>query len=223
MSVARGSQNAGHFYSNIVMPQKVDVSFAVTATNGLGVTSVKSNGWVHNVFMHTSTTPTANGGVTNPNPASGIIVVQMKQNYNVFLGSRWNIQAPTTGAALTSVVANVSYVINAVGTTTQAQWQTAGLFPGFTAAIGQAFVAAASAPLGGTGSVKAVAASSVAGIEVFGDPNSQISNSDIAANHGSLVFLQVLDYAGVLVAPTAASIVNLSLYFDRSSVTVDGL
>lgn len=223
MSVARGGQNAGHYYSNIVMPQEVDVTFTVTVTNGLGVTSVKSNGWVHNVFMHTSTTPTANNGVTNPNPASGIIIVQMKQNFNVFLGSRWNIQAPTTGSTVTALTANTAYVINSVGTTTQAQWNTAGLPPGFTPAVGQAFIAKSTASLSGTGNVKAVAASSVASVELFGDPSTEIANSSIETNSGAYFYFQVLDYAGALVAPTAASVMNMSLYFDRSSVTVDGL
>lgn len=223
MSKARGGQNAGHFYSNITMPQEVDVTFTVLATNGLGVSSVKSNGWVNNVFMHTSTTPTANNGVTNPNPASGIIIVQLKQNFNVFLGSRWNIQAGLTGSDLTSVTTNVAYEITAVGTTTTAQWVTAGLPVGFTPAVGQTFIAAGSVSLGGTGTVKAFAASSVASIEVFGDPSTMLNNSNIGSNSGAYIFLRALDYAGSLVAPTASSIINLSLLFDRSSVTIDGL
>lgn len=223
MANARGGQNAGHYYSNITMPQEIDVSFTVTATNGLGVTSVKSNGWVQNVFMHTSTTPTANNGVTNPNPANGIIIVQLKQNYNVFLGMKWDIQVPTTGGTVTSLTANTAYVINSVGTTTQAQWVTAGLPVGFTPAVGQPFIAAATASLSGSGNVKAVSNSSVASIEVFGDPNTLIANQSIEANAGAYLFLRCLDYAGSLVAPTASSLINLALLYDRSSVTIDGL
>jgi hypothetical protein len=215
--------NAGHYYSNIVMPQEIDLSFTVDATNGLGITGLKSNGWANNVFMHTSTTPSANNGVTNPNPAAGIIIVQLKQNFNVFLGMRWNVQAPTTGGTVTSLTTNTAYVINSVGTTTQAQWNTAGLPAGFTPAVGQTFIAAATASLSGSGNVKAVAASSVASIEVFGDPSTMLSNSAIATNSGAYLYFQVLDYAGALVAPTASSVINLGLYFDRSSVTVDGL
>ena len=225
MANARGGQNAGHYYSNITMPQEVDASFTVAASDsgGLGITGLKSNGWVQNVFMHTSATPGANNGVTNPNPASGIIIVQLKQNYNVFLGMDWNVQAPTSGGTVTSLTQNTAYVINSVGTTTQAQWNTAGLPVGFTPAVGQPFIAAATASLSGSGNVKVVAASSVASMEVFGNPNTEISNQSIETNAGAYVFLQVLDYAGALVAPTASSVVNLRLYFDRSSVTIDGL
>jgi len=223
MSQARGGQNAGHYYSNITMPQEVDVTFTVAATNGLGVTSVKSNGWVNNVFMHTSTTPSANNGVTNPNPADGIIIVQLKQNYNVFLGARWNIQVPNTGSELDTSVANTAYVITTVGNTTTAQWVTMGLPVGFTPAVGQTFIAAASATITGTGRFKAVANSSVASIEVFGDPNAMLNNVNVGANSGAYIYLRALDYAAALVPPTAGSIINLSLLFDRSSVTIDGL
>lgn len=205
------------------MPQEIDLSFAVTVGNGLGITSLKSNGWVRNVFMHTSTTPTANDGVTNPNPASGIIIVQLKQNFNVFLRSAWSVMSPTTGGAVTTTVANTTYTIGVVGTTTLAQWQAVGLRPGFTPTVGQAFTATVSQAIGGSGSVLAVGTSTVGGIEVIGLPNAQIANSNIASNGGAYVFLQALDYAGALVAPAAGSVINLALFFDRSSVTIDGL
>ncbi len=199
------------------------MQFSVLATNGLGVSSVKSNGWVNNVFMHTSTTPTANNGVTNPNPAAGVVVIQLKQNFNVFLGASVSFQAPVTGGAVTTTVANTSYVVDVLGTTTTAQWVAVGLPVGFTPAVGQAFVATASQAIGGTGSVKAVGTAGVAGFEVFGVANAELANGSIAANSGAYVYLQLLDFAGALVAPTDASIANVRLYFDRSSVTVDGL
>lgn len=221
MSVARGGNRL--FLSNITELQQVQISFTVTATNGLGVTSVKSNGWVNNVFMHTSTTPTANGGVTNPNPAAGIAIVQLKQNFNVYLGLGYSFQAPGTGGAVTTTVANTSYIIGVLGTTTVAQWNAVGLPKGFTPAVGQAFTATASQAIGGTGSVLAVGVSAVASAEVFGLPNTMLSNSSIAANSGAYVYVQFLDFAGALIAPTAGTIVNLRLYYDRSLVTIDGL
>lgn len=223
MSLARGGQNAGHYYSNITTPQEIDVSFVVTPTNGLGITSLKSNGWVERVFMHTSTTPTATNGVTNPNPASGVALIQLKQNFNVFLGMSWSAQAPVTGGAVTTTVATTTYIISVLGTTTAAQWTAVGLPAGFTAAVGQVFTATASQAIGGTGSVKAVGNSAVAAVEIIGNPNSQIANSSIEANSGAYLALQFFDYAGALVAPTATTIMNLRLFFDRSSVTIDGL
>lgn len=222
MSVARGGQSQ-FYYTNINQPQEVFVTFTVDSTNGLGVTSVKSNGWVNNVFLHTSTTPSANNGVTNPNPAAGVGIIQLKQNFNVFLGSRWNMRAPTTGGTVTSLTTNVAYVINSVGTTTQAEWNTAGLPKGFVPAVGQAFIAAASASLSGSGNVKAVGKSGIAAIDVFGDPSTEIANSSISKYSGAYVFFQMLDFANALAAPTDGSVVNMSLFFDRSSMTIDGL
>ena len=223
MSVARGSQNAGHYYSNIVMPQEIAVSWVVDETNGLGITSLKSNGWVRNVFMHTATTPSANDGVTNPNPAAGIAVIQLKQNFNVFLGMNYVFQAPQTGGAVTSTVAETSYIIRALGTTTAAEWLAVGLPAGLTAAVGQSFVATATQAIGGTGSVSAVGSSGIVSAEVMGVPNASISNDNIAANGGAYVMVQFLGSASTKAAPTAGCVVNLRLFFDRSSVTVDGL
>lgn len=121
MSVARGFPNAGHFYSNIVKPIKIDLSFAVTPTNGLGVTSLKSNGYVRNVFMHTSTTPASNDGYLNPNPANGYALIQMKQSFNKYLGGLSSMVSPLTGSNLsisgTPLTAGLPYVITAVGAT----------------------------------------------------------------------------------------------------------
>lgn len=225
MSLARGSQNAGHYYSNIVMPQEIAVSFVVNPADsgGVGITSLKSNGWAERVFMHTSATPGVVGGVTNPNPASGYAFIQLKQNFNVFLGMDYVILSPTTGAALTSVVTNTTYVINALGTTTTAQWNAVGLPKGFTPAVGQSFVATATQAIGGTGSVKVQTVSGIMSIELIGDPNASISNTNIATFQGAYLMAQFLNTSGVATAPTASTVIDLRLYFDRSSVTIDGL
>lgn len=123
MSVARGFPNAGHFYSNIVKPIKIDCNFIVDATNGngLGVRSIKSNGYVRNVFMHTSATPGPGEGLTNPNPASGYCLIQMKQNFNVYLGGFSGFVSPVTGSNITVASSSVltigsPYIITVVGT-----------------------------------------------------------------------------------------------------------
>ncbi len=117
MSVARGlGQNGGHFYSNITQPVNVDVQFTVTPTNGLGITSLKSNGYVRNVFMHTSTTPTSNDGALNPNPPDGYALVQLNNNFNKFLGAFLTTQAPNGAGQMASTTANTVYVIGSPGT-----------------------------------------------------------------------------------------------------------
>lgn len=225
MSVARGSQNGGHYYSNIVMPQEVGMQFVVNAADagGLGITGLKSNGWVRNVFMNTSQTPgVGHDSVTNPNPAAGNILIQLKQNFNVFYGMDWNAQAVVTGAALTSITNHVTYQIVTVGTTTAAQWVTAGVPVGVTAAAGLSFNAIATASIGGTGTVKAVTNSGVDSIQVVGNPTLATSSS-IGSYGGLYVILQTLGSGLALANPTDTTVLSIRLSFDRSSVTVDGL
>ena len=225
MSVPRGGANGGHYYSNIVMPQEIDIQFTVNAadTGGLGVTGIKSNGWVRNVFMHTSATPgTGTDSVVNPNPATGQGIIQLKQNFNAFIGMLYSIQSPVTGGAVTSLTNHVAYQINSLGTTTTAQWVAAGLPVGVTPAVGVAFVATATASLGGTGNVKALAESGVLSVETLGNTNLAI-NSNIAANGGQYILFQFLSATSTVTNPTDTTVVGLTLIFDRSSVTVDGL
>lgn len=118
MAHARGAPNAGHFYSNIVNPIKVDIQFQVSSTDsgGFGIKSLKSNGYVQSVFMNTSATP-ATG---NPNPAAGYCLIHMKQNFNHFLGMNYVAEPPVTGAAInisdSSVLTEgVAYQIVTVG------------------------------------------------------------------------------------------------------------
>lgn len=230
MSTPRGNgQNGGHYYSNITQPVRLEMSFVVDATNGLGITSLKSNGYVRNVFMHTSTTPAANDGYTNPNPPSGYALIQLKNNFNVSLGAQMSIQPPTTGSALTSTTANLVYVINALGTTTTAQWQAKGLPVGLTPAVGQSFVATATGAIGGTGSVKVPGVSGVQSMELVGDPSASSASSPIATAGGAWLMVKFMGPTDastttpIPVAPTALSVIRLSVINDISSVTIDGL
>lgn len=133
MSLARGSQNAGHFYSNIGMPYKIDCNFVVDSTNGngLGIRSLKSNGYVQNVFMHTSATPGVNNGYTNPNPALGYALIQMKQNFNTYLGGFSGQVAPTVGATAvingSALTVGNPYIIATVGATPKAAFTVAAV------------------------------------------------------------------------------------------------
>lgn len=208
MSVARGFVNAGHYYNNIVKPILINLTYTVTPTNGLGITSLKSNGYVRNVFMHTSTTPTANDGVTNPNPLAGYALVQFKQNFNTYLGAYGSLVSPnvaTTTAVTSGLTAGQPYVITLVGTTTTAEWQAIGLPAGLTPTVGQSFVATATGTGGShTGTVGTPGVGAFGKIEVFGDPNQSISNSSIATNGGAYLLVQFLSPSsgGTISAPT---------------------
>ncbi len=119
MSNALGN-NGGRIYSFGSQPVLIDCSFVVTPTNGLGVTSVKGQG-VNNVFMHTSTTATSHNGYLNPNPGVGYALVQLKSNYNRYLGGFQGAVAPVTGseiqidASTAGLTAGVPYVVTTVG------------------------------------------------------------------------------------------------------------
>lgn len=237
MSVARGfGLNGKSFYTNVCKPIEVSLQFTVLATNGLGITSLKANGYVENVFMHTSTTPAANNGFTNPNPAVGYCLVQLKQNFNKFLGVSGQVFNPPAAtstkidnSALT--IGNV-YVISTLGNSTEAQWHQIGVPAGVTPAVGVVFVALAVGVTGeantSTSRVMIPGVSGVSSIEVVGNTDVMV-NTNIASTAGQWVFLQFMGATSssvttnIPVAPLASSVVNLSLLFDGSSVTVDGL
>lgn len=110
--------NGGRTYSFLNRPVWVDCNFTVDNTNGLGITGLKGNG-IRNVFMHTATTPTANRGYTNPNPAAGYAIIQLDNNYNRYCGGFQAFQSPLTGSNLaingSALTAGLPYVITAVG------------------------------------------------------------------------------------------------------------
>src|SRR5271166_2201001 len=160
-------------YSFHKMPVIIDCNFVVDSTNGngLGERNLKGPG-VANVYMHTSATPAPG----NPNPAPGVIVVQLQDNYYRYFGG-FSGQISALGSSVTSLTANTAYVITSLGTATLAQWQAAGLPTGFTPTVGQAFIAAATGTIGG-GATAAPSASSGSGIdhiEVLGDPNQSLN------------------------------------------------
>lgn len=226
MSIARGNgQNGGHFYSNITQPVKLYANFVVDSTNGngLGVRSVKSNGYVRNVFMHTSASPGSNNGYLNPNPASGYILVQLNNNYNYYLGGSAGFVSPVSGTPLTSTTAGLAYIIVSLGTTTLAQWQAKGLPLGVTPAVGVSFIATAAGAIGGTGAVEvpATAGSGITNVEVVGDAH--LSTSYPLANYSGMWILSSCFASGVLTAPANGSVCGMQFDLDASSVTIDGL
>ncbi len=182
--------NGQALYTNVTKPMSTWCTFTVTPTNGLGVTAVKSNGYVNYAFMHTSTTPTATGGVTNPNPPAGYAVIGLTNNFNYFCGFRWSIAYPATSTSTTSTVTSSVYTITSLGTTTLAQWRAVGLPPWLTPAVGQTFVATATQAIGGTGAVGVPGVPNISNVTVVGDPNQTIASSNVASYGGAYLVLQ---------------------------------
>ena len=228
MSVARGfGLNGKSFYTNVTKPMDVNLNFIVDSTNGngLGIRSLKSNGYVESVYMHTSSTP-ATG---SPNPALGYALIKFKNNFNVYLGGFSGQVAVLASTNLTSTTAQSPYVITSIGTTTLAQFQAKGLPQGLTPAVGMAFVATATGSLGGTGTLGAPGVPLSTVVTVVGNPNLSLNNASIAANAGAQILVQFAKPTDAstttLVAgnPPDGTVVGMCFKFDGSSVTIDGL
>ncbi len=209
--------NGKSFYTNIAKPMEVNMTFTVTPTNGLGVTSLKSNGYVRNVFMHTSTTPTSNDGYLNPNPAAGYALLQFNNNFNRYIGltsSFVGATATSTSIDNSALTAGLVYVITIVGNASLAKWQSIGLPPGITPAVGVSFVATAV----GTGSnvltsrVQVPTSSGISAVEVVGDPNTTIASSNIATNGGAWVVVQFLGEVATIASYTPAGTVSAPVF-----------
>lgn len=231
MSHPRGNgQNGGHFYSNITQPVKIYCSFVIDPanTNGLGVSSVKSNGYVENVFMHTTATPGSGvSGIVNPNPVAGYLFVQFKNNYKVALGADLiSITPPLSGTPInvtTGTTVGLAYVINTLGTTTIDQWQKLGLPFGVTPAVGVSFIAKATTTATGTGTieVQSAAGAVVTSLQIIG--NVSLNTSFPIITYGGMWITAAFYEANAVAAPVTGSVIGVCFDFDASSVTIDGL
>lgn len=229
----RNWSNGGKIYAPQVKPILLNCSFVVDATNGngLGIRSLKGPA-ISNVFMHTTGTPGVSNGITNPNPASGTIVVQLADNYMRSLCGFNAIVSPVSGTPIVvtsagaHLVAGTAYIIVSVGTTTTAEWHSLGVPAGVTPAVGVSFISGALTGIGvGSGAVEitAAAGSAVMSIETVGDPNLSINPSPTAnQGFGAQFILQCRDAASAIVAPAAGSVISLSFYLSDSSVIVQG-
>jgi len=218
--------NRGHFYCPHVKPVLIDCNFTVDPNNGngFGVRSLKGQG-VSSLFMHTTATPgrTANGQL-NPNPVSGVIQVQLTDNYNRYYGGFTGF-IPPIGTPSTSTTANAINTIVVLGTATPAQWLAVGVPPGVTPAVGVSFIATSSALIGGSAQVAPAATgySGIDHIEVVGDPNTSIGPIPVGGspNVGGFIYLACL-FEGALTAPASGTTIGLSFYLGQSNVVVKG-
>lgn len=193
MAVPRGfGMNGKSYYSNVAGPRDVHLQFTVNSadTGGLGLTSLKSNGYVEYAFMHTSQTPGKLNGFTNPNPQAGYALICFRNNFNVYLNG-YSIQQPAlTSTNTTSLTAGHVYAITALGNTTTANWQAVGFPVGLTPAVGAVFVATATVSITGTGTVGLPGVPSSPIVSMVGTPNTTLNNSNIGSNSGAQIIIQ---------------------------------
>lgn len=207
------------------MPVALDCNFSVLASNGAGLTGLVGP-YISAVWMHSSA-PSA----SNPNPASGTIVIRLQDNYKLLYMHGSSFQSPNSGSDVkidnSAMTAGVAYVITTLGNASAAKWHAIGVPAGVTPAVGVSFIAASNGGAGNTLTSRvqtsAAAGSGVASIEIVGDPNASIS-PDPTANqgYGAQIILQCRDYAGAIVAPADGSKIRLSLLLSNSSVLVGG-
>lgn len=207
-------------YTGSVMPVLINCNFVVDSANGngLGIRNLKG-AYVSNVFMNTSA-PLAGSG--NPNPTAGNIVVQLQDNYNRYLTGFSGMVSPLSGSTITSgLTLGAPYVIVSLGSSTAAQWQTAGLPVGILPAVGASFIAAATSIAGG-GAVQAPSVSGIDHIEIIGDPNQMSApNPGSTQGYGASFIMQCLHNQAVT-APTNGTVIGLSFLMSNSSILIGG-
>lgn len=217
-------------YQFEAMPVLLSCNFIVDSANGngLGIRSLKGEG-VHAVYMHTSSTPLAG----NPNPASGLIMVQFSDPYARSLMGGRSIGSPLD-TSVTSTTNHAAQVITSLGTATLAQWQAVGLPLGVVPALGVSFIATASATIGGSATVAPVKSSNIVNIEFVGDasldsaqnmiktPSTGSLLQAIGQTTGGYQILRCVDSSGALATPTDGTVIALSFLLSNSSVQVKG-
>ncbi len=190
-----------------VMPVRLTTKFSVGASGAV------------------SATQTTGGVKSITRLAAGVYRLQLDDNYNSFSEFRATIKAPVTGSnvAATALTPGVMYEITALGTTTQANWVTAGVPSGITAAVGTVFLAAATSS--GNGTAKAIGFSGVTSIEVLGDPQQMLSNQPfVQGSGGGYITIKcngptaTADTAPVATDPASGSQIYIQLWMNNSSI-----
>lgn len=162
----------------------------------------------------------------NPNPAAGYAWVQFKNNFNVYLGG-FNGFVSQQGSNLaltgTNLTIGRAYVITVLGTSTAADWTAIGVPAGITPAVGVSFIAKATGAGAGSGQVTIPVAtgSGIYIVDVVGNPNVSLNNTNIAANGGAWILLRFLGGSTpAATAPANGSVVSATFFFDGSSVAI---
>jgi hypothetical protein len=147
--------------------------------------------------------------------AVGTYQIKLEDNYYRFLNLQALFEMPVTGSdvAATAMVAGTTYEITALGTTNFALY---GVAAGVAPAVGVAFVATAVGL--GTGTVKAVAASGIYGVQVIGNPQLM----DQPSVKGAVILIRTMNNAGAATDPVDGTVMNLQINVRNSGVKSKG-
>jgi hypothetical protein len=164
--------------------------------------------------------------------AVGTYKVSFDSNYKSLLSFNADFYSSTSGTTnVTALTPGVLYIIKSLGTTTQANWVTAGMPSYITAAVGVSFVASAVSV--GTGTCAVNAPSNIQTVEIVGDPNTTISSGISGSLNGAAtvspyVIIKTLgatsssDTTLIPIDPTDNSTLSLSFMLSNSSVAIKG-
>lgn len=204
------------FYTPHNKSTLLDCSFVVDSTAAEGVSGLQQSGRIASVYMHSSS-PSA----SNPNPAGGVIVVNLQDNYNKYLGGFNQVTAPLDGSDIdTGLGVGGLYIISDLGASTAAQWQAAGVPANLTPAVGMAFIAQATSIAGG-GQVQGLATngSEIVKIDLAGNPSLANSNGAyvLGASNGMQLIFVCYDETNSIAAPLDGSKINLAMYLNNSA------
>jgi hypothetical protein len=155
---------------------------------------------------------------------TGTYQIQLEDNYYSFLSFNGTMQSPVTGSnvAAGSLSPGTIYQITALGTSTQANWVTAGVPAGITAAVGVVFKCAATSS--GNGTAKAIGVSGISGFEIIGNTALMISNQPFQARAGGFITFQTLGATSSSVTtaiptdPASGSTIYFETWLNNSSV-----
>lgn len=219
--------------SSLAVGMRVQTTDLVDPTTILSITSSSAI-----TLSRTATTGHAGATITyqgagSPNPASGLIMVQLADNFNRYFFGTSGYVVPVSGSAIlvtTGTTRGLAYTIVLVGTTTLAQWQKLGLPVGITPAVGVTFVAIDTTTATGTGAIEVPAATGAGAmyyIAAIGDPNTTIMSTAgaiLGKANGSQIILgcygatDASTTTAVLKAPADGSVIGMSFVFSSSTL-----
>ena len=213
--------NVGKFYTTHVYPVLIDCNFIIDSTNGngLGVRSLKGQG-VNSVQAYST--------VSAASPDAGYFKVNLSDAYYRYYGGFSGYVSPTSGStAINALVANKTYIIATLGTSTTANWVTAGLPVGVTPAVGVSFQAAGSVASLGTGTCTLPTVSTVGNIEIVGNPNLTLAPVGLGAANPYIWMKFIGATSSSVTTPIAkqpadGTTVGIAMYLSNSSVEVAG-
>jgi hypothetical protein len=210
--------NVGKFFVPHVYPVLLDCNFIIDSTSANGYSSLVGPG-IASVQAY--------GTATNT-PDAGNFKVVLGDPYYKLYGFNVSLNSPNSGStAINALTANKTYVIATLGTSTTANWVTAGLPVGVTPAVGVAFQASGSTASLGTGTCSAPTVSTVSGCELVGSGNLSLAPVGVGAASPYLYFKFVgatSSSVTTMIAkqPADGTKVYMQLYLSNSSVVVQG-